>query len=161
MVEYSKPPPLDKLNPVQRYLQKGELETGDWFKLALLVIVYLLLRPWIEHLFKAPFNADPRKTSQEANKGGKSKAKVSPNAIRGAVDDTDEGAALEPYATTSGRDPTMGSGAFVTRRGKGGTSGSQRMEDTLLDWEDVPARKPVEGDKGDVVEWLGSWDEKI
>src|SRR5436853_4962428 len=107
MAKYAPTPPLDKMNPIQRYLHKGALEPWDWARLALIVVAYLLLRPSIEWLMRKYFDADPFKTSQDARYAAKAKAKVSPNVIRGATAEVKQEDHLSPpTATASGTETT-------------------------------------------------------
>src|SRR5271155_4316297 len=161
MVEYSPPPAdLSKLNPIQRYLQKGALETRDWFRLFIIVMSYLLLRPYIEWLMKKWFDADPKKSSQDAQAEAKLTARIPANAIRGNKSEGKGGST----AKASGSEPAGEEEITLRRPGKGGAEfTATTLQEQLLNWDDLDlkARKPVEGDKNDVTEWLGGWDEKI
>ena len=163
MAQYAPTPPLDKANPIQRYLHKGALEPWDWVGLALLVIAYLLLRPSIEWLMKKYFDADPFKTSQEARQAAKAKAKakVSPNTIRGAAAEEEQADALSPSnATVSGLETTAND-VVSGRRGKKSVFTAKTFEQQLLDWDDVQELETAEGPKGDVSEWVKTWDEGV
>jgi Protein trafficking PGA2 len=158
MVQYAPTPPLDKMNPIQRYLHKGALEPWDWARLALIVITYLLLRPSIEWLMKKYFDADPFKTSQDARKAAKAKAKVSPNVIRGAAAVAEQDPQSSADATASGTETTANDD-MSGRRGKGKSEFTAKtFEQQLLDWDDLEEIQPVEGPKGDVSEWVKKWD---
>jgi len=159
MPEYAPTPNLDNANPIQRYLHKGALEPRDWIALALIVICYVTLRPSIERLMQRYFDANPAKTSQDLWRAAKaSKAKVSPNEIRGVQRQTkDEGEPSQTSVTASGKD-VYSPDKIVLKRGKSEFT-AKTLEQQLLDWDDVEARQPKEGDKGDVLEWIDKWDE--
>jgi hypothetical protein len=159
MVQYAPTPPLDKMNPIQRYLHKGALEPWDWARLALIVIAYVLLRPSIEWLMKKYFDADPSKTSQEARHAAKAKAKVSPNVIRGATAKAEQEDHLSPPNATASGTETTANDDMSGRRGKGKSEFTAKtLEQQLLDWDDIQGIQPAEGPKGDVSEWVKTWD---
>jgi hypothetical protein len=159
MVQYAPTPPLDQMNPIQRYLHKGELEPWDWARLALIVIAYLLLRPSIEWLMRKYFDADPRKTSQDARRAAKAKAKVSPNAIRRAVLEAEEEDSSSPANATASGTETTANDDMSGRRGKGKSAFTAKtFEQQLLDWDDMEEIQPLEGPPGDVSEWVKKWD---
>jgi hypothetical protein len=159
MMQYAPTPPLDKMNPVQRYLHKGALEPWDWVRLALIVIAYLLLRPSIEWLMKKYFDADPFKTSQEARHAAKAKAKVSPNVIRGATAEAEQEDHLSPPNATASGIETTANDDMSGRRGKRKSEFTAKtLEQQLLDWDDIQDIQPAEGQKGDVSEWVKKWD---
>lgn len=155
MVEYTPAPEdLSRLNPIQRYLQKGSLDRQDYVWLLILVFVYFTARPYIQELFKRFFNHDDLKEGERVrSEYMQSKAQVGPNAIRGTE-------LQEPTAIPEkSGDITTGSsldkiGNVVNRKAK-----DKSEADELLDWDDVPlaSRKPTEGDKSDVVAWLDKW----
>jgi Protein trafficking PGA2 len=159
MAQYAPTPPLDKMNPIQRYLHKGALEPWDWVRLALVVIAYILLRPSIEWLFKKYFDADPLKTSQEARQAAKARAKVSPNVIRGATAEAEQEDSLSPANATASGLETTANDEVSGRRGKGKSAFTAKtLEQQLLDWDDIQEIPPVEGPQGDVTEWVDRWD---
>jgi hypothetical protein len=159
MVQYAPTPPLDKMNPIQRYLHKGALEPWDWARLALIVIAYILLRPSIEWLMKKYFDADPFKTSQDARHAAKAKAKVSPNVIRGATAKAEQEDRLSPPNATASGTETTANDDMSGRRGKGKSEFTAKtLEQQLLDWDDIQGIQPAEGPKGDVSEWVKTWD---
>jgi hypothetical protein len=159
MVQYAPTPPLDTMNPIQRYLHKGELEPWDWARLALIVIAYILLRPSIQWLMKKYFDADPLKTSQEARQAAKAKAKVSPNAIRGAAVEVEQEDPLSPANATASGTETTANDDMSGRIGKGKSAFTAKtFEQQLMDWDDIQDIQSVEGPKGDVSEWVKRWD---
>lgn len=152
MVEYV-PPPEDfsRLNPVQRYLQKGHLDRQDYIWLILFVLAYFTARPYIQEFFKWWMGNDAIKEgAQVREEYYKSKAKVGPNAIRGT--DTEESTTIPETGSGASGSAVDKKGNVVNRKTKEKTG-----EDQLLDWDDEPARKPTEGDKSDVVAWLDKW----
>ena len=160
MAQYAPTPRLDKMNPIQKYLHKGELEPWDWARLALIVITYLLLRPSIEWLMKKYFDADPFKTSQDARQAAKAKtkAKVSPNAIRGAAVEEKQDEPLSPSNAIASGTETTANDIVSGRRGKGRSEFTAKtFEQQLLDWDDVQDIQPVEGPKGEVSDWVEKW----
>jgi len=117
----------------------------------------VVARPWIDLAFQKFFTQDVTKTSQEAHRKKQPKAKVGPNAIRGGPevpDDTTTSADMDGDATASGQYITTANTELERRGG----SGMKALQEQLLDWDNEPARAPVEGDKTDVVEWLKKWD---
>ncbi|KKK17192.1 hypothetical protein P175DRAFT_0530287 [Aspergillus ochraceoroseus IBT 24754] len=71
------------------YNSFAEVSVNRWTKVALSVVGYILIRPYIEALFKKMHDRDRKKQQEKerakaAAAGKKKKAKVSPNALRGA-----------------------------------------------------------------------------
>ena len=156
MAKYATPPPADLsgLNPIQRYLQKGELENRDWAYLLILVLAYFAARPTIQRLMKAWLADDDVKEGERAQKEfqqSQAKAKIGPNSIRG-----NEAQEATTIPETSG-DTTTGTSLDA----KGSVTNRKTKENpetkTLLEWDDQPERKPTAGDKGDVVAWMNRW----
>ncbi|EHY59708.1 hypothetical protein HRR83_001018 [Exophiala dermatitidis] len=154
MVDYVPPPrDLSHLNAVQRYMQKGSLDKQDYIWLVLIVFAYFTARPYIQELFKRFFN------HQDIEEGEKtraeyiqSKAKVGPNSIRGTeAEESTTIVELSGDTKASGRNSEK-KGKAVNRKTK-----EKSEVDKLLDWDDEPERKPVEGDKTDVATWLDKW----
>jgi hypothetical protein len=159
MAQYAPTPPLDKMNPFQRYLHKGALEPWDWARLALIIIAYLLLRPSIEWLMKQYFDADPFKTSQEARQAAKAKAKVSPNVIRGAPAEVEHEDSLSSASATASGTEATANDDVSGRRGRGKPAFTAKtLEQQLLDWDDIQEIETLDGPKGDVSEWVKKWD---
>jgi len=161
MPKYTPPPPsLDHLNPIQRYMQKGALDKQDYVWLALFVLAYFTARPYIQRLFKWWFaEKDVIEGERAHQEYMQSKAKISPNSIRGS--ESAEPTSLPDTtadATTSGSNVDK-KGKVVNRKAKGPSTAEKAEEDKLLDWDEEPARRPVEGDKSDVMTWLEKWDE--
>ncbi|KIV85885.1 hypothetical protein PV11_01537 [Exophiala sideris] len=152
MVEYVAPPEdFSRLNPIQRYMQKGQLERQDYIWLILIVAAYFTARPYIQSFFKWWMGDDAMKEGEKAQEEYfKSKAKVGPNAIRGTeTEDSTTIPEKSPGASGSSADKK---GNVMNRK-----TNERTGEDQLLDWDDEPARKPAEGDKSDVVAWLDKW----
>lgn len=153
MVEYTPPPAdLSRLNPIQRYMQKGQLERQDYVWLLIMVLAYFAARPYIQNLFKWWFNHDDLQEGEQVREEYlKSKAKVGPNAIRGTEAD-------EPVSIPEKLEDTT-TGSHVDKKGKvvNRKTKEKSGEEKLLDWDDEPERTPTEGDKSDVVTWLDKW----
>lgn len=161
MVEYTPPPEdLSRLNPIQRYMQKGELDWNDYYWLIGVVLLYVLVRPAIQKFFKWAMGGDTTEEQggQEREAYYQRRAKVGPNSIRGGRDepvDMDLGAA---EVTTSGAS-LNDKGAVSNRKAKG-PKGEKSEADKLLDWDDEPSRGPAAGDKSDIMQWLDRWDKE-
>jgi hypothetical protein len=154
MVEYVPPPEnFEHLNPIQRYMQKGSLDRQDYVWLFILVLAYFTARPYLQELFKRFFgSSDDLKEGEQIHKDYVlSKAKKSPNAIRGQE-------TQELSTIPEGVEETTASGAQVT---KGKVSNRKNKDkavvEQLLEWDDEPERMEVEGDKNDVVAWMDKW----
>ncbi|KIW91998.1 uncharacterized protein Z519_06980 [Cladophialophora bantiana CBS 173.52] len=153
MVEYTPPPEdLSRLNPIQRYMQKGQLDKQDYVYLFIIVAIYFMARPKIEEFFKWWMGQKDLKEGEQARtEYMHSRAKVGPNVIRGT-----ESTVLETIPEVSGDTATgtnMDKKGKVMNRKTKEKSGAEK----LLDWEDEPERKPTEGDKSDIVAWLDRW----
>lgn len=177
-VNYTPPPKdLSRLNAVQRYMQKGSLERQDYIALGLLVLVYWILRPYIQRTIK--WLAGPEfsegETEQKEYLERRQRAKVGSNSIRSGKTNSEFGNAKTlgdlldegPDALTSGRsnekegDAQGGEGVKNRKEKtkKGVTFSPEKSEqEKLMDWDDEPARRVAEGDQGDVMEWLDKWD---
>jgi len=153
MVKYAPPPEdLSRLNPIQRYFQKQELDSRDWAYLLIFVLAYFAARPLIQRGAKWFLASEDVTEGEQAQAEYlRSKAKVGPNAIRGT----------EPQEATAiserSGDTTTGSsvdkkGVVVNRKTK-----DKSGADLLLDWDDEPERKVTDGDGSDVVAWLDKW----
>ncbi|KIX98769.1 uncharacterized protein Z520_05230 [Fonsecaea multimorphosa CBS 102226] len=152
MVKYTPPPEdLSRLNPIQRYMQKGQLDKQDYVYLCLFVLVYFIFRPKIEEFFKWWMSPKGLQEGEEALAAYKQKAKVGPNVIRGT-----ESRSLETIPEISADTAT---GTNMDKKGKvvNRKTKEKSGEEKLLDWEDEPERKPTEGDKSDIVAWLDKW----
>jgi hypothetical protein len=151
MVEYTPPPAdLSHLNPIQRYMQKGQLEGTDWVYLFLFVAAYFAARPTIEKVIKYWMTGGDLKEGEQAQADYvRSKAKVGSNSIRGKQDPTMTSIPEASEDTTTGSSVNP-DGNVTNRKAKDATK-------ELLDWDDEPAREPTEGDKGDVVAWMNRW----
>ncbi|KIW65645.1 hypothetical protein PV04_07886 [Phialophora macrospora] len=153
MVKYTPPPAdLSHLNPIQRYMQKGELEGRDWAYLLIFVLAYLAARPAIQRGIKWWMADEELKAGERAQAEFlRSKARVSPDTIRGSKSQE-----ATPVPEGSG-DKTTGSsldnkGKVTNRKAK-----DRSPADILLEWDDQPERKPADGDKVDVVAWMNRW----
>jgi len=133
-------------------MQKGQLEGRDWAYLFIFVLAYLAARPAIQRGVKWWLADDDLREGERAQAEYlHSKAKVSPNSIRGT--ETQEAA---PIPEAAG-DMTTGSsldrqGSVVNRKEK-----DKSETEVLLNWDDQPPRKPAEGDTTDVVAWMNRW----
>ena len=110
---------------------------------------------------KKYFDADPFKTSQEARQAAKAKAKakVSPNAIRGAVAEAQQEDPSSPTDAFASGTETTANDVVSGRRGKGRSEFTAKtFEQQLADWDDIQEIQPAEGPKGDVSEWVKTWD---
>lgn len=155
MAKYTPPPEdLSRLNPIQRYMQKGELEGWDWVYLILLVLVYFAARPSIQRFVKWWLADEDLKEGEKAQAEflrSKAKAKVGPNAIRGT--ETQPTTALPNTSGDKATGSSLDNKSTVVNRKTKDKSGT----DVLLDWDDQPERNPTEGDKNDVVAWMDKW----
>lgn len=158
MPEYTPPPDdLSRLNPFQRYMQKGQLDWNDYFYLGLLVAAYIIARPAIHKFVRWIVEEKDVKEGEEQTEAYyERRAKVGANSIRGGKD--------ESINISSAADDTLASGADINEKGEvanrksKGSKGVKSETDKLLDWDDEPARGHAEGDKSDVVAWLNKWD---
>lgn len=161
MVEYVPPPAdLSKLNPVQRYLQKGQLDRQDYIYLCLLVAIYFIARPAIQNFF-AWFMGGSKEVEEgekEREAYNERRARVSANAIRGGKDEPEDITSDPLEGTTSGANVKKGANGEVSNRKTKGPKGEKSEADKLLDWDDEPPRAPVEGDKSEITKWLDHWD---
>jgi hypothetical protein len=162
MVQYSPPPVnLDRLNPIQRYMQKGSLDTRDYIYLAIFVLLYLAARPAIKkgaEWWLAPKDYREGQQAQKELLQARARAKIGANAIRDGKErpqELNEDTGTEVQA--SGVDSQQ-TGQVQHRKTKQ-LDLSKSEADKLLDWDDEPARPKQEGDKSDVVTWLNKWDE--
>jgi Protein trafficking PGA2 len=160
MVQYGpKPDRFDRMNPIQRYMQKGSLEWDDYMWLLILVLGYIAVRPYTQKVIKwilAP--KDVKEGDELLKEHFEAKAKVGANTIRGSKSIQDE-----PTNIPSAGKSTAATGSSVATDGKvsnrkaKSTGTAKSEEEKLVDWDDEPARKPAEGDKSDVVAWLDKW----
>lgn len=153
MVEYVPAPEnLDDLNPLQRYMQKGSLDRKDYVWLLIFVLAYFTARPYIQELFKRWFgNQEDLQEGEQIQKDYvQSKAKKSPNALRDPKSQDLSSIPEGEETTATGAQVTKGKA--LNRKNK-----DKPVVDKLLDWDDEPERKVVEGDKQDVVAWIDKW----
>jgi len=157
MVEYVAPPEdLTQLNPIQRYMQKGQLGRQDYVWLLIVVLAYFTARPYIQKFFKWWMGTEDQKEGEQVmDEYFKSKAKVGPNAIRG-TESEEPSTMVEKAGAASASGSSLDKKSGVVNRKAKGKSG----EEELLDWDDEPPRKPTEGDKSDVVTWLDKWSDE-
>lgn len=151
MVEYTPPPAdLSHLNPVQRYLQKGQLDSRDLAYLFIFVLAYLAARPAIQRGIKW-WMADEELLAGERAQAEFLKAKIDPNSIRGSK--ASQATSIPELAGDAATGSSVDQNGTVVNRKTKENSGT----DVLLDWDDQPGRKPTEGDKADVVSWMNRW----
>ena len=162
MVEYVPPPAdLSRLNPIQRYMQKGTLEWSDYFWLCVVVAVYLIARPAIRKFIMGKDQAEAE-GEYERGKYQERRAKVGLNNIReGKAEPEDITAATE--TTASGANVKNDAGGEVLNRKPKGSKVPKSEADKLLNWDDEgsaaePSRTTAEGGKSDVAAWLDKWD---
>lgn len=157
MVEYTAPPKdLNRLNPIQRYMQKGSLDKQDYVWLFIFVLLYFTVRPYLQELAKRFFSSETVEEGEQIRKDFiKSKAKVGPNAIRGLESHELETIPETKEETLASGSHTAAAGQVVNRKNKEKTG-----EEKLLDWDDEPERSQIDGDKTDVVSWLDKWDQE-
>jgi Protein trafficking PGA2 len=139
-------------------MQKGKLETQDYAWLLILVLGYVVIRPYTKEVLKwllAPKEVlEGEKALRDHYQG---KAKVGANAIRGLK-------AEEPDTIAIDEKPVITSGSNVTKQGqvsnrKFKSTDTRKSEvDKLVEWDDEPARDTVDGDKSDIQAWLDRWD---
>jgi len=151
MVQYTPPPAdLSQLNPIQRYLQKGELDARDFAYLFIFVLAYLAARPAIQRGIKWWMEDEDLKAGERAQ-AEFLKAKIDPNRIRAAKNREPASIPENSADTTTGS--TVDKNGNVVNRKTKDKSGT----DVLLDWDDLPETKPTGGDKADVVSWIDKW----
>ena len=158
MPQYVPPPKdLSRLNAVQRYMQKGELEWSDYYWLIGIVIIYIMARPAIQKFFNTTLghNTDEQEGNKEREAYYQRRAKVGPNAIRGGKDDPLDMLSEDADVSASGVAHANG-GTATNRKAKGPKSET----DKLLDWDEEPSRSATDGDKSDVMQWLNRWDKE-
>jgi len=185
MVEYV-PPPKDfsKLNPIQRYMQKGSLDFSDWLRLGAVVLAYWLLRPYFQTLAKKWFETavEEGEEEQAAYQQRRAQAAIS-NEIRSGKKSKDPsgktlGTLLEEgvdgLAESSGAKADSGAQAQEgevknrkQKKSKGVSFAPEKNEiDKTLDWEDEsefdPRRKPLTSQEqaeagGDIKQWMEKW----
>jgi hypothetical protein len=155
MVQYTPPPEdLSHLNPIQRYMQKGQLEARDWAYLLIFVLAYLAARPTIQRGIKWYMADEDLREGERAQKEflqSKAKAKISPNSIRGTEKEPLASIPENAAETTTGSSLTS-QGKVINRKDK-----QKPHSEVLLDWDDQPEQKQREGDKADVVAWMDKW----
>lgn len=160
MVQYSPPPDrLDRLNPIQRYMQKGSLDRQDYIYLLIFVLAYFALRPYVQKVIKwliAP--NDVKEGDQALQEHFQSRAKVGANTIRGAKHVEPEPVRVESSGVTTSGSNTTKAGQVSNRKVKS-TNTTKSEEEKLLDWDDEPPRQQTEGDRSDVMKWLEKWDQ--
>lgn len=184
MVEYIPPPAdLSKLNPIQRYMQKGSLEWSDYMRLAVLVLAYWFLRPYIQRAakrFLSDSSIEEGEAEAEAYKQRRAVAAVGANDIRSGkkssegktlgqlLDDGIDGVAATSGADAKPMDVGEAQDAEVKNRKqkKKGVSFApeKSAEDKTLDWEDDsefdPRKGPAgstQGGSGDIKQWMEKW----
>ena len=160
MVEYGPiPDRLDQMNPIQRWMQKPSLEISDYAWLLILVLGYVVVRPYTKEAIKWLLAPKEVKEGDMAMKEHfESRAKVDANSIRGSSKTTG------PESIPAARKDIAASGSNIVTDGQvsnrklKSTATGKSEEEKLVDWDDEPPREPVPGDKTDVVAWLDKWD---
>lgn len=184
MVKYTPAPDdLSKLNPIQRYMQKGYLDWSDWLRLIGLVALYWFLRPYIQNFVRRTASPDiaEGEAEQEAYKQRREAAAINANQIRSGkkipegktlgqlldegVDGFDKGAASG--AAPAAAEVNDGEVKSRKQKKKGVSFAPEKTEvDKTVDWEDEsefdPRRKVVEGEEGapvagDIKQWMEKW----
>lgn len=158
MVEYGpRPDRLDRMNPIQRYMQKGSLDFQDYMWLLVLVLAYIVFRPYVKQGMKWLLAPKDVKEGDEFLKAHYQKAKVDPNAIRGAKADPSR-ALPETDSSVAASGSAVGKEGQVSNRKIKSSNSTKTEEEKLIDWDDEPAREHVEGEKSDIIAWLDRWD---
>ena len=139
-------------------MQKGSLEMSDYAWLLILILAYITFRPYTQKAIKWLLAPKDVKEGDEALKEHfQSRAKVDANTIRGSQTTEPEPIPEEKADVTASGTKAATNGQVSNRKVKGANATKSEPE-TLDDWDDEPARKPVEGDKTDVLAWLDKWD---
>ena len=124
----------------------------DWAGLFILVLAYFTVRPYLVRGAKSWFRDDALKEGEQAQAEFlQSKAKIGPNTIRDTTASESTSIPERSGDTTTGS--KVHTGGKVTNRRAKETTGTEE----ILNWDDQHERKPVEGDKGDVVAWMDKW----
>ena len=185
MVEYV-PPPKDfsKLNPIQRYMQKGSLDLSDWLRLGALVLAYWLLRPYFQTLAKKWFGTAVAEGEEEQTayqqrreqasisneiRSGKKSQGASGKTLSTVLEEGVDGFAESSGAKADSNGPAQ-NGEVKNRKqkkSKGVSFAPEKTEvDRTLDWEDEsefdPRRKPLTSQEqaeagGDIKQWMEKW----
>lgn len=184
MVKYTPPPQdLSKLNPIQRYMQKGSLEFSDWLRLGAVVLAYWLLRPYFQRLAKRYLSDEAvqeGEEEQEAYKQRRAQAAISNGIRSGKKNDQGDGKTLGQLLEegTDGFAHSSGAKAAPTvpvqegdvknrkqKKSKGVSFAPEKSEvEKTLDWEDEsefdPRREPSTSQEqagGDIKQWMEKW----
>jgi len=188
MVEYTAAPrDLSKLNPIQRYMQKGSLDLSDWLRLGALVVAYWLLRPYFQKLAKKYLSdADVKKGEEEQTsyeqrraqaavsddiRSGKKTKHGEERTLGQLLDEGTDGFAASSASGARTTTVPAGEGEVKNRKqkkSKGVSFAPEKTEvDKTLDWEDEsefdPRRKPLtleeqtEAAGGDIKQWMDKW----
>lgn len=185
MVKYTPAPAdLSKLNPIQRYMQKGSLDWSDWLRLIALIAAYWFLRPYIQNIVRKYSGEDVTQgeAEQEAYSKRREAAAVGANDIRSGkkipegktlgqlldegVDGFDK-KAVSSGAAPAGAEGNDGEVKSRKQKKKGVSFAPEKSAiDRTLEWEDEsefdPRRKVVEGEEGepvpgDIKQWMEKW----
>ena len=185
MVQYTPPPQdLSKLNPIQRYMQKGSLELSDWLRLGALIIAYWFLRPYLQKLAKRYLSTETVREGeeeQEAYRQRRVQAAIANDIRSGKKNEQGEGKTLgqlldegtDGFAQSSGAKAASATpvqeGEVKNRKqkkAKGVSFAPEKSEvEKTLDWEDEsefdPRREPstLQGQAagGDIKQWMETW----
>ena len=181
MVEYVPPPrDLSRLNPIQRYLQKGSLDWSDYARLAAFIALYWFLRPYLQKFFKnASKDVKDGEEEEEAYKERRAKAALAADLRPGSekekgktlgelLDGGVDGMMAQSTGIRSSKadDSTTEMKSRKPKK-KGVSFAPEKTElDKTLDWDDEsefdPRRPPVvsEGGQpqsGDIKAWMEKW----
>lgn len=143
-------------------MQKPSLETSDYAWLLILVLGYVVVRPYTKEAIKWLIAPKEVKEGNEAMRAHfESRAKVDANSIRGSKKTTrPEPIPAEKQDVAASGSKTATDGQVSNRKLKS-TGTAKSEEEKLVDWDDEPPREPVPGDKTDVVAWLDKWDTRM
>lgn len=185
MVEYTPPPQdLSKLNPIQRYMQKGSLDFSDWLRLGAVVLAYWLLRPYFQRLAKRYLSDETvqeGEKEQEAYKQRRAQAAISNDIRSGKKNDQGDGKTLGQLLDEGTDSLARSSGAKAAptvlvqegdvknrkqKKPKGVSFAPEKSQaEKTLDWEDEseydPRRQPSTSQEqaagGDIKQWMEKW----
>lgn len=161
MVEYTPPPKdLSRLNPIQRYMQKGYLEWSDYAMLVALITAYWLIRPALQRFFKSVAAPEVVEGEQEqdAYQKRRAQAAIDANEIRsgkapskadgrktvgqlldegsaGFLPKEDQGVSTSTSTPAGGQVVSRQEGKKKARKGVS-FAPEKSEEDRILDWED-------------------------
>lgn len=159
MVDYVPPPrDLSRLNPIQRYMQKGSLDWSDYVWLVALVLLYWFCRPALQRFFKTMAGPEVQQgeDEQKAYEQRRAQAAIDANSIRsgqkqqpppekgktlGQILDDGVDGMMPGHATTTSANVVHAEGVSnrteVKKKKKGVSFAPEKSaEERTLDWED-------------------------